>query len=108
MQLVFSNSTTNQSASVRITTFKNPAITVWDVVLYGIPLSEQGKEVTVNWKTYNITHNDTFYTDSNALEMQKRIVDFRPTWNFTTDEHISGNYFPVNSAIAIVDPVTQL
>ena len=70
IQLVFSNFTTSQNASVRITTFNSPAITVWEVVLYGIPLSDQGKEVTANWKSYNISHNGTFYTDSNALEMQ--------------------------------------
>lgn len=64
--------------------------------------------MTVNWASHNITHHGVFYTDSNALEMQERVVDYRPTWNFTTDEHISGNYFPVNSAIAIVDPDTKL
>lgn len=31
------------------------------------------------WVPYNT--NSTFYTDSNGLEMQKRILNFRPTWD---------------------------
>jgi len=40
--------------------------------------------------------------------MQERQVDYRPTWNLVTEEHIAANYYPVNSAIAIVDPDTKL
>lgn len=40
--------------------------------------------------------------------MQERVVDARPTWNLTTEEHISANYYPINSAIAILDPDTKL
>jgi lysosomal alpha-mannosidase len=40
--------------------------------------------------------------------MQERVLDKRPTWNFTTNEHISGNYYPINSAIAVIDPVTKV
>lgn len=75
----------------------------WDVVINGIPLSDRGKEVTVNFYSYNISNNNTFYTDSNGLEMQQRILNFRPTWNFTPQQNISGNYYPVNTAIAIRD-----
>ena len=82
---------------------KDVPLSAWDVVLYGIPQSNQGKEVTVNWKHYNINNNNTFYTDSNALEMQERILNYRPTWNLETEEYVSANYYPVNSAIAIID-----
>lgn len=41
----------------------------WDVTINGIPLSDTGKEVTVNFYSYNITNNNTFYTDANGLEM---------------------------------------
>ena len=65
----------------------------------------QGREVIVMWESKDIFNNGTFYTDSNGLEMQKRILNYRPTWNLTTHEHVSGNYYPINSAIAIRDPV---
>ena len=44
-----------------------------------------------------------FYTDSNGLEMQTRIQDERPEFNLSTDQNISSNYYPVNSAIAMRD-----
>jgi len=62
-----------------------------------------GKEVTVNFNAYNLTHKGKFYTDSNALEMQERIKDFRLDWNLTTNQSVSANYYPLNQAISIVD-----
>ena len=60
----------------------------FDVHLAPIPPDESGfggKEVTVNFNAYNLTHKVKFYTDSNALEMQERIKDFRTDWNLTTN-----------------------
>jgi hypothetical protein len=37
--------------------------------------------------------------------MQQRILDFRPTWNFSSFLNVTQNYYPVDSAIAIRDPV---
>lgn len=78
----------------------------WTLELGPIPLSTQGQEVTLNFYTPDIDNKNTFYTDSNGLEMQKRILDYRPTWNFTTNMKITQNYFPVNSAILIRDEQT--
>lgn len=37
----------------------------------------RGKEITVNFKMYDdFDNNNTFWTDSNGLEMQKRIKNF--------------------------------
>jgi hypothetical protein len=38
--------------------------------------------------------------------MQQRILNKRPTWNFTLDqgkqyENITANYYPINSAISM-------
>jgi len=38
--------------------------------------------------------------------MQKRILNYRPTWNFSLEhgqqnENITANYYPVNSAISM-------
>jgi hypothetical protein len=32
----------------------------------------------------------------------KRITNYRPTWNLSVNEAISGNYYPVNSHIRVV------
>eukprot|EP01017_Pseudomicrothorax_dubius_P019484 TRINITY_DN2142_c0_g3_i3.p1 TRINITY_DN2142_c0_g3~~TRINITY_DN2142_c0_g3_i3.p1 ORF type:complete len:253 (-),score=88.54 TRINITY_DN2142_c0_g3_i3:90-848(-) len=46
---------------------------------------------------------DRFYTDSNGLEMQKRVLDFRPSWALQPLERVSGNYYPITSAIYLED-----
>ena len=66
---------------------------------------DQGREVTVNWKLDNFNNNRTFYTDSNGLEMQKRVLNWRQSYDFLSFEEVSGNYYPINSALAIVDEI---
>lgn len=50
-----------------------------------------------------ISNNLTFYTDSNGLEMQQRVWDKRPNYNYITNAITSSSYYPVTSAIVIVD-----
>jgi lysosomal alpha-mannosidase len=65
-----------------------------------------GKEVILRYDT-DIKSVATFYTDSNGREVLKRIRDYRPTWNYTATEPVSGNYYPVNSRIWIKDDTRQ-
>ena len=66
-----------------------------------IPVDDKiGKEVTLNFAT-NIINKQTFFTDSNGLEEQKRTLNYRPTWNLTVNEEVAGNYYPINSHIRI-------
>lgn len=52
----------------------------------------------------NFDSNKTFYTDSNGLEMQERILNFNPAFKWPSDpQNISGNFYPVDSAIAMRD-----
>ena len=108
LHLYLSNANESQSALVRGRYYSTSVYSEWDVILYSLPNDGQGYEVNVNFASLEIDNNNTFYTDSNGLEMQKRVLNYRPTWNFSTFEAASGNYFPVNSAIAIVDETTQL
>jgi len=46
-------------------------------------------------------------TDSNGRDMLLRMRDARPSWKFTQTEPVAGNYYPINSAVAIRDPLAQ-
>lgn len=63
---------------------------------------QTGKEVISRFKT-GLNSDDTFYTDSNGREILKRVRDYRPTYNYTNEEPVSGNYYPVTSKILLVD-----
>jgi hypothetical protein len=59
----------------------------FEVKLHGIPVDDKlGKEVVANWQVIGFDNDSTFYTDSNGLEMQKRILNYRPDWTLVTDE----------------------
>ena len=80
----------------------------FDVDLDSLPVLEfDGYEVVAKWKVDNFDNNKTFYTDSNGLEMQKRVLNYRATWNFNdslaaSNENITGNFYPVNSALTMM------
>jgi lysosomal alpha-mannosidase len=65
-----------------------------------------GKEVIIRYDT-DIESAAIFYTDANGREVLQRIRDYRPTWNYTVTEPVSGNYYPVNSRIWIKDGTRQ-
>lgn len=44
-----------------------------------------------------------FYTDSNGRELIKRTRNHRPTYEYTDDEPVSGNYYPVDNRIVLKD-----
>ena len=88
---------------MRIRYYDESIASEWEVYLGGLPNDGHGREVTVNWQANEVNNNNTFYTDSNGLEMQQRILNYRPSFNFSSFEQTSGNYYPVNSAIVAVD-----
>jgi hypothetical protein len=96
MNIYFVDTQNNRSARVIMRAFaKNPAIEV-EVRLDPIPATSTGTEVTVNFFAYNMDTNDTFYTDSSAMEMQKRQLNYRLDWNLSTHQNVSSNYYPIN------------
>jgi len=73
-----------------------------------IPIDDGiGKEIIVRYDT-DISSASKFYTDANGREILERTRDFRPTWNYTVNEPVAGNYYPVNSRIWIKDANRQL
>jgi hypothetical protein len=54
-----------------------------DIEANGIDIDDGfGKDLIVNFDFEDLEANKTFYTDSNSLEMQKRILNYRPTWDY--------------------------
>lgn len=69
-------------------------------------LDLHGKEAIMKFES-DLKSNSIFYTDSNGREILKRKRNFRPTWDLTQTEPISGNYYPINSRIFIRDEVSE-
>jgi lysosomal alpha-mannosidase len=117
--LLFSTCVQGQIAQIAVVVFNNWASQ--EFVLYEnsefvevewtvgpVPIDDNvGKEIILRYDT-NIASQATFYTDANGREVVQRIRDFRPTWNYTVTEPVSGNYYPVNSRIYIKDGARQL
>ena len=84
----------------------------FDLDLGGLPTAfVDGYEVVAVFET-NFDNDKKFYTDSNGLEMQERILNHRSYYDFSdwtnpsrpeNNQNISANYYPVNSAMAIRD-----
>ena len=73
-----------------------------------IPIEDQlGKEIILRYDT-DIVSNGYFYTDANGREVLERKRDYRPSWNYTVYESVSGNYYPIPSRIWIKDQQRQL
>lgn len=39
--------------------------------------------------------------------MQKRVLNYRPSWTVEIADNITANYYPINTAIVIKDPVNH-
>ena len=63
-----------------------------------------GKELVIRYST-DMKTDGTFYTDSNGLEMVKRVFNKRgPSYPpLNVSEPIAGNYYPVNAMIGVED-----
>lgn len=75
----------------------------FDYVVGPIPMDDKiGKEIVAIYDT-NLATKARYYTDANGRQMVERVRNYRPTFNYTITEPISGNYYPVNSRIALRD-----
>ncbi|OTF77929.1 lysosomal alpha-mannosidase precursor-like protein [Euroglyphus maynei] len=75
----------------------------FDFVVGPIPVNDKiGKEIITRYST-NLENDETFYTDANGRQMLRRRWNYRPSWKYEIQEPVSGNYYPVNSRIAIRD-----
>ena len=65
------------------------------------------KEVVTRYDT-DIANDGAFATDSNGREFQPRVRNQRPTWNWTNVAPVSGNYYPLSTALTMDDGATGL
>ena len=90
-------------AIVHVTIDSDTNAIKFQVDLGSLPdINQEGHEVIVEFSVEGFDNNQTFYTDSNGLEMQKRVLNYRPTWDFVNtnlkaaNDNVTGNYYPVN------------
>lgn len=109
------NGDVEREAIVHVAFDQDFEVVKFDVDLNSLPTPFlDGYEVISTFKALNFNNNDTFYTDSNGLEMQKRILNYRSYYNITdkmyshVNSNITANYYPINSAITIVDEEQHL
>lgn len=81
-KFMYNEKNESQMSTVHISIDKDLPIIKIDVDLDSLPLNRlfNGYEVVPNFHVANFDQEQTFYTDSNGLEMQKRVQDYRPTW----------------------------
>ena len=97
----------NDWASQEVNLFDNASTVEFEWTIGPVPIDDNiGKEIVIRYDT-NIASSSMYYTDANGREVLERIRDYRPTWNYTVIENVSGNYFPINSRIWIKDQQRQ-
>ncbi len=100
--------TFNEWASQEISLFQRTPTVEVEWTVGPIPISDKnGKEIIIRYDT-DIESASKYYTDANGREVLERIRDYRPTWNYSVAEPVSGNYYPINSRIWIKDGQRQL
>jgi hypothetical protein len=76
----------SEKATVHITLDNDYRVAKFDVELDSIPGEYlDGYEVVSTFDAVDFDNNKTFYTDSNGLAMQKRILNHRDYYNFTEE-----------------------
>ncbi len=97
----------NSWTSQEISLYDNRQYVEVEWIVGPVPIDDQiGKEIILRYDT-DIKSQGKYYTDANGREVLQRTRDYRPTWNYTGDEPISGNYYPINSRIWIKEDNRQ-
>jgi hypothetical protein len=69
-----------------------------------VALDQAGKDVVVDWYMLNdFDSGKRFWADSNGLEMVPQQLFKHRDYNYTSNNTVSSNFYPVTSAIAIKD-----
>lgn len=93
-------------AAARITLSDVSDLLKFEITINDLPvaLDQTGKDVVVDW--YMLEGFDSgkrFWADSNGLEMVPQQLFQHRDYNYTSNNTVSNNFYPVTSAIAIRD-----
>ncbi|KAG5675727.1 hypothetical protein PVAND_005607 [Polypedilum vanderplanki] len=100
--------TFNEWLSQVVRVYKTENFVEFEWLVGSIPVDDNiGKEIVSRFYTVMKT-DGVFYTDSNGREMLRRKRNYRETWKANIKEAIAGNYYPINTKIAIEDKVHRL
>jgi hypothetical protein len=101
-QMVFWMTAQNEhqgDAVVTVTLDSVMPVIKFDVVMFGIPRNlEFGHEVVASFYATEVENGGTFFTDSNGLAMQRRILNYRPSFPIDIMPgglNVTANYYPV-------------
>lgn len=100
------NKTEKIRATARISINDIDNFVKFDVSINDVPieLDRSGKDIVVDWFLMDdFDTNNTFWVDSNGLEMVNKKLYQRKDYNYSANGTIAGNYYPVTSAIAVRD-----
>lgn len=98
----------NEWLSQVVRIYKTENFVEFEWLVGPIPIEDGfGKEIISRFYTVMKT-DGLLYTDSNGREMLKRKRNFRETWKVNIKEAIAGNYYPINTKIAIEDKTHRL
>ena len=99
--------TFNDWTSEEISLYDEAAVVEVEWTVGPIPINDNiGKEIIMRYDT-DIKSESKYYTDANGRDIFERKRDYRPTWNYTVVETVSGNYYPINSRIWIKEKDRQ-
>lgn len=73
--------------------------------------SDIDNEITVQYNTSNGSYkNETqaeFWTDSNGVQMMRRVVNYKHNYNHTFNEKVAINFYPVTTAMSIRSKISK-
>lgn len=88
--------------------YKNENYAEFEWLVGSVPVDDGiGKEIITRFYT-DIQSEGTFETDSNGREILYRTRNKRQTFSLDLREQIAGNYYPINTKIAIDDGSSRL
>lgn len=100
--------TFNEWLSQVVRIYKTENFVEFEWLVGPIPVADNiGKEIISRFYTVMKT-DGVFFTDSNGREMLKRKRNYRETWKANIKEPVAGNYYPLNTKIAIEDKEHRL